>query len=212
MRSKRRKSKEFTNDVMVKINGNVKKSGQINIGASKLKKPLQGNFSSSTLDILKKLKQKKNAAPILNQDIKIDEFTEDETSKSSESVTPTPKFSAKTQELLNEIELESKLSDKSKAFRGISGTSNNGLTMIEKHQDLLSVTRKLVMPAQFRALIQMSKYIDTALNFLKNRRMNTGASISSQNQNATHTGQTFISFNAVKDSVAMTQGKTLSLK
>jgi hypothetical protein len=92
-------------------------------------------------------------APILNQDIKIDEFTEDETSKSSESVTPTPKFSAKTQELLNEIELESKLSDKSKAFRGISGASNNGLTMIEKHQDLLSVTRKLVMPAQFRALI-----------------------------------------------------------
>lgn len=89
----------------------------------------------------------------MNQDIKIDEFTEDETSKSSESVTPTPKFSAKTQELLNEIELESKLSDKSKAFRGISGTSNNGLTMIEKHQDLLSVTRKLVMPAQFRALI-----------------------------------------------------------
>ena len=106
-------SKEFTNDAMVKINGNVKKNGQINIGASKLKKPLQGNFSSSTLDILKKIKQKKNAAPILNQDIKIDEFTEDETSKSSESVTPTPKFSAKTQELLNEIELESKLSDKS---------------------------------------------------------------------------------------------------
>ena len=205
-------SKEFTNDAMVKINGNVKKNGQINIGASKLKKPLQGNFSSSTLDILKKLKQKKNVAPILNQDIKIDEFTEDETSKSSESVTPTPKFSAKTQELLNEIELESKLSDKSKAFRGISGASNNGLTMIEKHQDLLSVTRKLVMPAQFRALIQMSKYIDTALNFLKNRRMNTGASISSNNQNAAHTGQTFISFNAVKDSVAMTQGKTLSLK
>ena len=205
-------SKEFTNDAMVKINGNVKKNGQINIGASKLKKPLQGNFSSSTLDILKKLKQKKNVAPILNQDIKIDEFTEDETSKSSESITPTPKFSAKTQELLNEIELESKLSDKSKAFRGISGASNNGLTMIEKHQDLLSVTRKLVMPAQFRALIQMSKYIDTALNFLKNRRMNTGASISSNNQNAAHTGQTFISFNAVKDSVAMTQGKTLSLK
>lgn len=205
-------SKEFTNDAMVKINGNVKKNGQINIGASKLKKPLQGNFSSSTLDILKKLKQKKNVAPILNQDIKIDEFTEDETSKSSESVTPTPKFSVKTQELLNEIELESKLSDKSKAFRGISGASNNGLTMIEKHQDLLSVTRKLVMPAQFRALIQMSKYIDTALNFLKNRRMNTGASISSNNQNAAHTGQTFISFNAVKDSVAMTQGKTLSLK
>ena len=44
--------------------------------------------------------------------------------------------------------------------------------MIEKHKDLLSVTRKLVIPAQYRALIQMSKYIDTALTFLKNRKMN----------------------------------------
>jgi len=84
--------------------------------------------------------------------------------------------------------------------------------MSEKHSELLSVTRKLVMPAQFRSLIQMSKYIDTALNFLKNTRMNAATTISSKNKITSHVGQTFISFQKVKDSVAMTQAKNLSLK
>jgi hypothetical protein len=48
--------------------------------------------------------------------------------------------------------------------------NSHGLSMRQKHQDLLSVTRKLVIPAKYRALTEMSNHIDTCLNFLKSRR------------------------------------------
>lgn len=58
------------------------------------------------------------------------------------------------------------------------------------------------MPAQYRALKDMAKYIDISLNFLKSRKMTSGSSAI----------QTYISFSDVKKSVALTQRKQLTIK
>jgi 3-dehydroquinate synthetase len=76
--------------------------------------------------------------------------------------------------------------------RAIRFSDNAGLTLTQKHQDLLSVTRKLVVPAKYKALVDMANHIDMSLNFLKSRRDKAE----------------FVAFKDVALSVAQTQGKT----
>lgn len=42
----------------------------------------------------------------------------------------------------------------------------------EKYQDLLNVTRKLVVPCKYKRLMNAANYLDHALNFLKSRQGN----------------------------------------
>lgn len=73
----------------------------------------------------------------------------------------------------------------------------NDVSMKEKHQELLQVQRKLVIPIKLRPLIDMVSFIDTTINFLKTRK---GAGIG------------FIPFREIQNSVAITQHKTLTLQ
>lgn len=61
--------------------------------------------------------------------------------------------------------------------------------MLEKHQDLLQVQRKLVIPITLRPLIDMVSFIDTTINFLKTRK---GVAVG------------FIAFKEIQNSVAIT--------
>jgi len=74
--------------------------------------------------------------------------------------------------------------------------NNAGLSMRQKHQDLLSVTRKLVVPAKYRALTEMAHFIDQSMNFLKSRMGSNEA---------------FVSFKEVCGSIAKSHRKTCTL-
>ena len=59
------------------------------------------------------------------------------------------------------------------------------------------------MPAQYRALKDMAKYIDISLNFLKSRKTTAGIQVSNS---------TYIPFTDIKQSVSITQRKQLTIK
>lgn len=113
------------------------------------------------------------------------------------------KFSEQTAQIISEIRSKNTKSPQTRPIQ------NFGLSASEIHKDLLQVSRKLVMPAPFRALLDMSKYIDVALNFLKNRKTTVGtpagiASFTAEDK--------YICIEDVKKSIALTQRKNFTLK
>jgi hypothetical protein len=47
-------------------------------------------------------------------------------------------------------------------------------SMRYKHSDLLTVTRELILPVHYKHLLELSKYLDNSLIFLKQRRTQGG--------------------------------------
>ena len=69
--------------------------------------------------------------------------------------------------------------------------------MFEKHSDLISVKRELVLPVHIKQLIDGSQFIDESLNFIKRcRRQNDGGSIV---------------YSEVKASIEKSYGRTINL-
>ena len=158
------------------------------------KKVVKNHLSKNTLDLIRNLKKPKaepKANSILNQDVQISDFpSSTESKKTEEKVVITPKYTKQTEDIINQLKAEQPKTS--------TTTPTFGLTAREKHQDLLSVTKRLVMPAQYRALKDMARYIDISLNFLKSRKTTAGIQVSNQ---------TFIPFSDIKNSVSITQRK-----
>lgn len=127
-------------------------------------------------------------------------FSEIESSKASSEVPsaqPAVQYSSKTQALLARIKGDKKAQPEEKKAISISLVAEPDISMRSKHQDLLSVTRRIVIPSKYRVLIDMSNFIDVSLNFLRSRKEN---------------GEPFIPFRDVQKSISITQKKTLTLK
>jgi len=99
--------------------------------------------------------------------VQISDISSSVASKKIEEVI-TPKYTKQTEDIINQLKAEKPKNTVAKP------SISFGLTSKEKYQDLLSVTKRLVMPAQYRALKDMAKYIDISLNFLKSRKTTAG--------------------------------------
>ena len=107
-------------------------------------------------------------------------------SEAEESKKEIPKISASTSALIQNLK---------KTHPAPVITENHGLTTREKHQDLLTTHRSIVIPAKYRALIQLQNFLDMTINFLKSRGKFSE----------------FIPFKEIQSSLGTGQGKFISV-
>jgi hypothetical protein len=100
-----------------------------------------------------------------------------------------PKYSSPTKSVIDRI--RSKKKEEAKAMN-----VDLNVSMRAKHQDLLAVQRKIVVPNKYRALLEMGRLIDCTLNFLKTRKDKS---------------ENYIMFRDIQQSIASSQAKTLTL-
>jgi hypothetical protein len=75
------------------------------------------------------------------------------------------------------------------------GLKNDTTSLRYKHEQLLSTTRELVLPAHYRRLLELARFLDISLNFIKQCRTSNGSS------------SKCLTFEELKSSVEKTYGK-----
>lgn len=103
-----------------------------------------------------------------------------------------PIYSEETQNIVNQIKNNEQVQSKYEG-KSLEQLDKERISMRLKHEDLIKVKRELVLPAHYKALVELQGYLDNSLDFLKRCRGQGG------------------NFNEIKKSIETTHGKKFEI-